>query len=251
MELYKIKRLFANILFPPKCICCGELLDIEENATKNIAVCPDCVIKYRMAKAEVCGECNLAVSKCLCGVSKRGVETGNMPKLFYYRADNESSVQSKIIYALKHKNDIRFAEFLADELAISVSELLGERKIDPTECIFTYVPRRNKALCEDGFDQGQRIASCLSAVFDCKRNFKRLFVRVGGQEQKKLDVNARKANIKNTVKLHRNAKNIVAGKVVLLVDDLVTSGTTMSVAKSLLVAAGAQDVICITVARTK
>ena len=29
MELYKIKRLFANILFPPKCISCGELLDID------------------------------------------------------------------------------------------------------------------------------------------------------------------------------------------------------------------------------
>ena len=143
----------------------------------------------------------------------------------------------------------------APQLKVAVFECGNELKKrvcqEPMECIFTYVPRRNKAICEDGFDQGQRIASCLSEVFDCKRNFRRLFVRVGGQEQKKLDANARKANIKNTVKLHKNAKNIVAGKVVLLVDDLVTSGTTMSVAKSLLVAAGAQDVICITVARTK
>lgn len=231
-------------------MACRELLCIEKNAFQNLSLCESCLPKYRMAKSEVCGECNLSAERCLCGVKKRGIDTGDMPKLFYYRTDKEDSIQSKIIYAIKHENDIRFASFLADELSVGVSRLMLERKISPDECIFTYVPRRGKAIADDGFDQGQRLALFVAKTFDLKRNFACIFARNGGKEQKKLNSNERKANIKGTVKMRKNAKNKIQNKTVLLFDDLVTSGVTMSVAKSLLTDAGAKDVICITVGRT-
>ena len=250
MKLYKVKRLFLNIFFPPKCMGCGELIDIEKNATNNLALCPDCLAKYRIAKAEVCGECNLSAEKCLCGISKRGVETGDIPKLFFYRTDKESSIQSKIIYAFKHENDIRFARFLADDVSLGLSKLALDRKIDPTKCVYTYIPRRGKAISDDGFDQGERLALYVAKTFDSGKCFARVFVRRGGKEQKKLDANERKANIKRAVKLRKNVEKKIVNKTVLLFDDLVTSGVTMSVARSLLLGAGAKDVICITVART-
>ena len=231
-------------------MACGELLDIEKNAIENLSLCPECLAKYRIAKAEVCHECNLSAERCLCGVSKRGVDTGDLTKLFYYRTDRESSIQSRIIYALKHENDIRFATFLADELSVIISRLMIERKINPDECIFTYVPRRSQAVIDDGFDQGERLALCVAKTFDLKKNFARAFVRRGGKEQKKLDANERKRNIRKSVKLRRNIKTKIQNKTVLLFDDLVTSGVTMSEAKSLLTDAGAKAVICITVGRT-
>ena len=231
-------------------MACGELLNIEKNAIENLSLCPECLAKYRIAKAEVCPECNFSAERCLCGVSKRGVDTGDLTKLFYYRTDRESSIQSRIIYALKHENDIRFATFLADELSVIVSRLMIERKINPDECIFTYVPRRSQAVIDDGFDQGERLALCVAKTFDLKRNFARAFVRRGGKEQKKLDANERKRNIRKSVKLRRNIKTKIQNKTVLLFDDLVTSGVTMSEAKSLLTDAGAKAVICITVGRT-
>ena len=250
MEFSKLKKLFINILFLPRCMACGELLNIEKNAIENLSLCPECLAKYRIAKAEVCPECNLSAERCLCGVNKRGVDTGDLTKLFYYRTDRESSIQSRIIYALKHENDIRFATFLADELSVIVSRLMVERKINPDECIFTYVPRRSQAVIDDGFDQGERLALCVAKTFDLKRNFARSFVRRGGKEQKKLDANERKRNIRKSVKLRRNIKTKIQNKTVLLFDDLVTSGVTMSEAKSLLTDAGAKAVICITVGRT-
>ena len=250
MEFSKLKKLFINILFLPRCMACGELLNIEKNAIENLSLCPECLAKYRIAKAEVCPECNFSAERCLCGVSKRGVDTGDLTKLFYYRTDRESSIQSRIIYALKHENDIRFATFLADELSVIVSRLMIERKINPDECIFTYVPRRSQAVIDDGFDQGERLALCVAKTFDLKRNFARSFVRRGGKEQKKLDANERKRNIRKSVKLRRKIKTKIQNKTVLLFDDLVTSGVTMSEAKSLLTDAGAKAVICITVGRT-
>ena len=227
-------------------MACRELICIEKNASQNLCLCENCLSKYRIAKAEVCCECNLSAERCLCGISKRGIDTGELPKLFYYRTDKEDSIQSKIIYAFKHENDIRFASFLA----VGVSRLMLERKISPDECIFTYIPRRGKAIAEDGFDQGERLALFVSKTFDLKDNFARVFVRHGGKEQKKLNSNERKANIKSALRLRKNAKNKIQNKTVLLFDDLVTSGVTMSVAKSLLTSAGANAVICITVGRT-
>lgn len=231
-------------------MACGELLDIEKNAIENLSLCPECLAKYRIAKAEVCHECNLSAERCLCGVNKRGIDTGDLTKLFYYRTDRESSIQSRIIYALKHENDIRFATFLADELSVIISRLMIERRINPDECIFTYVPRRSQAVIDDGFDQGERLALCVAKTFDLKKNFARAFVRRGGKEQKKLDANERKRNIRKSVKLRRKIKTKIQNKTVLLFDDLVTSGVTMSEAKSLLTDAGAKAVICITVGRT-
>lgn len=250
MELYKLKKFFINILFLPKCMVCRELLDVEKVATENIFLCPECIEKYRMAKAEVCSECNLSAERCLCKISKRGIETGDLPKLFYYRTQRESSIQSKIIYALKHENDIRFAAFMADELSVGVSRLMLERKINPCECVFTYIPRRGRAIAEDGFDQGERLALCAAKTFDLKRNFLRVFVRHGGREQKMLNSTERKRNITQAIKLRKKAIVKIQNKTVLLFDDLVTSGATMSVARNLLTDAGARDVICVTVAKT-
>ena len=250
MNFFKLKRLLINILFPPKCMACRELLDVEKNAIENIALCPDCLARYRIAKAEVCPECNLSAELCLCGVSKRGIETGDMPKLFYYRVDKESSIQSRIVYALKHENDKRVAMYLADELSVGVLRLMLSNKIDPSDCIYTYIPRRSQAVAEDGFDQGERLAMCVAKIFDSEKCFARVFVRHGGKEQKKLNANERKANIKSAIKLRKNKIRKIQNKTVLLFDDLVTSGVTMSVAKSILKDAGAKAVYCITVART-
>ena len=187
---------------------------------------------------------------CNCGIEKRGIDIDALPKVMFYSPDNESSIESRLIYALKHKNDIRYARFLSDELAVSLSSYLLNEGIDPTECIFTYVPRRASAVCEDGFDQAERLNKCLCEIIGSKKALKKCFVRRGGKEQKKLDSRERKKNIKSSISLKRNAPKHIVGKTVIIVDDLVTTGATLSVAKSLLLSSGAKRVICASVART-
>ena len=250
MRFYKIKELFANIIFPPKCISCHTLIDISQNAWESDCICQKCRQKFEIAKAKVCYDCNKSVSKCVCGIDKRGVDIDALPKVMFYSPDNESSVESKIIYAIKHKNDIRYARFMADELAVSLSEYMLKEGIDTTQCLFTFIPRRSVAICEDGFDQGERLATCLAEIMGTKKQMKKLLVRRGGKEQKTLDSRARKRNIKASVSLKKNASKYVVGKTLIVVDDLVTTGATLSVAKNLLSSAGAKRVICASVGRT-
>lgn len=229
---------------------CHTLIDIEKNAYESNCLCAKCRQKYDMAKAKVCCDCNRAVSGCVCGIDKRGVEIDSLPKIIFYSPDNQSSVESRIIYALKHKNDIRYARFMADELAVSLSAYLLKEGIDPTNCVFTYVPRRASALCEDGFDQAERLAKCLCEIIGSEKFCKKLFVRRGGKEQKKLDARARKKNIKASISLKKNVQKHIEGKTVIIVDDLVTTGATLSVAKSLLLSSGAHRVVCASVGKT-
>lgn len=250
MELYKIKRLFANIVFPPRCIGCNTFIDIEKNAAGADCLCSECRVRYDMAKAKVCCDCNKSVSTCVCGIEKRGTHIDALPRVVFYSPDNENSIESRIIYAIKHKNDIRYARFVADELAVVLSSYLLKEGIDPMVCIFTFVPRRASAVCEDGFDQGQRLAKCLCEIIGSKKSLKKLFVRHGGKEQKKLNARARKKNIISSVSLKRNAAKHIMGKTVIIIDDLVTTGATLSVAKSILLSSGAQRVVCASVAKT-
>lgn len=251
MNKNKRMRMLACIMFPPKCICCGELTDVRRCVESNICICEKCEPKYRRAKAEVCERCNMSADRCTCGIGGRGVRIDEHVKVFYYHADDPLCVQNKIIYALKHKNDIRYHRFAADELSVSLSRYMSENMIDPEECIFTYMPRRRSAVASDGFDQAKRLAECVAEIYGAKKSFKDLFVRHGGGEQKKLSADERRDNIKSSISLKKNACNTVSGRYVVLIDDLLTSGATLAHGKRLLKEVGAKDVLCASVARTK
>ena len=66
-------------------------------------------------------------------------------------------------------------------------------------------------------------------------------------EQKKLDSEARSRNIKNSFAF--NPKYLAdTGKAVILFDDIVTTGASMSEAVSLLRKNGVKTIICVTIA---
>ncbi len=192
----------------------------------------------------------MSVSRCTCGVKIGRAEISPIAKCFYYKPSKESSVQNRAVYSLKHTDDKRIAEFLCAELVDSVGEMLKSEGIQPYECIFTYVPRRGAAIHKNGFDQGRRLAYYTALGFG-KKNFRRLIFRVGGREQKKLDSSGRQKNLGGAIRLGCFAKGRISGKVVCVVDDVVTSGATMAAAEKILLAGGAKRVVFACVARTK
>lgn len=68
-------------------------------------------------------------------------------------------------------------------------------------------------------------------------------------EQKKLDRKGRRKNATKTLKLAVKP-DFVNGKTVLLVDDIVTSGSSLAAASVLLIEAGAAQVISLAIAKT-
>ena len=70
--------------------------------------------------------------------------------------------------------------------------------------------------------------------------FDAVFIRSGGTDQKKLSAAMRRANVSDAFRLKSGAK--VDGKRFILIDDIITTGSTVEKCASLLLGAGAAEV---------
>lgn len=244
----KFLSLIRNLAFPPKCACCRELLPaVEESFGAGNCLCKKCYGLWNRAKDESCPECLCPSHKCLCAPNTRRFKKLGLPKLLTY-TPNKNNTQNKMIYSLKKVNDKRICEFVASELSLSMGKWFKDNSILPDECIYTYVPRRASSVAEFGFDQGKRLSSEVCRIFEGQ--FENIFVRRGGVEQKQLDKNSRAKNVDRSLKLRRNAKKLIKGKRVIIIDDLVTTGATLDRAMRLAKKNGAKEVYAACVART-
>ena len=228
-----------DLLFPPRCAGCGERLVPFDPARP--ALCPLCRTAW-----EAAGRAS--------GLSGGGEEPAAGVYLVPYRPEDPGGVPQQVIYHIKHRDDSRVFDWLAARLAEAVTRQLEAEGIPPDTVILTYPPRRRSAVHREGFDQARRLAACLSRRLGvpCLSLIRRPAgsVRGAGREQKKLNADQRKTNAATSYVLADDASSRLSGRFVVLVDDLCTTGATLSACSALLTSAGASGVLWATVART-
>lgn len=113
--------------------------------------------------------------------------------------------------------------------------------------LITWVPLSRKSLRKRGFDQARRLADTVGRQLSLPVHATLQKVR-HTQRQSRLDTPARRrANVLGAYALHPDAD--VRGRRVLLVDDVVTSGATLSACAKELRTAGAAKIWCLTLAQ--
>jgi len=229
--LYRV----AHYLCVCRCIACGEVIG------ENEVFCEDCASEYRAAKLSECGMCGRSLCNCLCADT---AFDRSIIQLYRYLSDDYEAVGNRILYRFK-KNDVNTCfRFLGDELARTVSTLLP---LDEDYTV-TYMPRTPDRVLEYGFDQSERLAKELSDALGL--SFRKTLKRsMRAKPQKALHTAAaRQRNTEESLFLRKGAEKKVAGKRVLLVDDVVTSGASMRTAAKLLKDVGAREIIAVSVA---
>lgn len=232
-----------RLLFPPKCAACGALLDWDMPLTEQTALCETCRRRWESEKADTCDVCAMRVTACVCMTkAMQKAKCAGFRKTVFYHHGNRTHVQNRLIFSIKTNNARQTPRFLAAELLPMLEEMIAEKE----GVVLTYVPRSRAAKLRYGTDQARRLAEELSALsgLACKT----LLVRTGRQskEQKSLSPTARMRNAEAVYAISRNAD--VAGKCVVLVDDIVTTGATVAACVRLLRRAGASEVFCLAVA---
>lgn len=229
----------AHYLCVCRCIACGEVIG------ENEVFCEDCAEEYRAAKLSECGKCGRSLCSCLCADTafERSIIHKHI-KLYRYLSDDYEAVGNRILYRFK-KNDISTCfRFLGDELAKTTAALLP---LDDSY-IITFMPRTPNRVLEYGFDQSERIARELGDALGlplCKA----LKRSTRAKPQKQLHTAAeRTRNTEKSLFLRKGMHEKLAGKRILLVDDVVTSGASMRTAAKLLHDAGAREIIAVSVA---
>ena len=230
-----------------KCAACRTILD---QAHFYNALCPRCAESFGRAKIESCPECLRSAVECSCQ-PKMLIDGGSLclRRLYFYSSDRENEPQNRLLYNLKRRTNARTEEFVARELYALVCQELDTLGIENVndEVAIVNLPRGRRAVIEKGFDQSARICQALSRISSIpylpavKRRF-------GGKEQKKLNATERKKNMRSLMRPDMRYAEQIKGRYVILLDDVVTTGASMSSCLPILRKMGVRGVICCAVA---
>ncbi len=236
-----ISRLL-DILFPPKCAGCGEVLD----STGDGVFCRRCRAKWEMAKYRLCDVCGNRCFRCRCAekiMYAAGIRTHL--KLVFYEGGGRGVVKSVLYRAKKSNNNLLF-EMLGEECAKLIINFLSESETDYSDVLLTYPKRTDERKREAGYDQSYMIARIISDRTQIE--LVETMYRRGGKAQKKLDRAARAENARNSLFPIDGLE--LSGKTVIVFDDVVTTGATAVRAADILYGAGAAEVVMLSVAKS-
>ena len=207
-----------DLLYPPRCMLCHAFL---EKGEKDL--CSRCLNSLPvLAKKER-------------GQSLPGLE--GCSSLFRYEGDVRASLLRYKFHGLSFYG-ARYAALLAKNL---------EEDELSCDCI-TWVPLSRRRLRKRGYDQAGLLAKALAKETGrpCAPLLKK--IRNAAPQSGRKSREERRSNIQGAYRPARRAD--IAGKTILLIDDIVTTDSTLSECASVLLAAGASSVKAVTVART-
>lgn len=241
------KELLRKLFIIHKCASCRQILTFDRF---DKAMCAKCESAYRVATTESCAQCFRSAIECTCQ-PKLLSDSGSLcfRKLFFYHTDKADEPQNRLIYLLKRTPAKRAFVFLADEMLGIIKNELEALGIDDvsTDVVVTHLPRSRKARMLYGFDQSKEICRRISELSGIPY-VELLHRRYGGKEQKKLNATQRRRNIKKLMRPRKGAFQSVCGKYVILIDDVVTTGASMSAGVPILRKMGVKGVICAAIA---
>ena len=223
---------FLNILFPESCPIC--LKPSSENHTAPIcAGCWQSIQPYDGPKCQKCGRPLNSDVSTLCGACLEDNPAFDSASSFGLY----DGALRKAINLMKYHNRKRLSKPLSDVLLRII--------IPPVNAVLP-VPLHKKRLREREFNQSALIAKHLAKNFriplhlDCLVKVKDTKPQVG------LRSNERRKNLKKAFAVQKS--DLIEGKDILLIDDVVTTGATVRECSHVLKKAGAGDIHVITLA---
>ncbi len=223
------------LLFPPACVGCGELMPWRDG--QDEVFCPACRKTWKEgflspSESVMCREDGLTLIS-----------------LVKYRSGQTNGIPEKLIYRLKHKNERRVFSYVAKSLTPVLEDAVMRSEKPYENAVITYPPRRPSAVRKEGFDQAEQLAKAISRETGWPVESLILRTRKGKKAQKTLGAVEREANAKEAYRMDVKMGEL-SETTVILVDDVYTTGATLHTCAELLLEAGADDVVLVTVGRT-
>ena len=216
-----IPDFLLDLFFPPKCPFCHKLLP---------------------SSAELfCGHCQKALPWTTPSVSEQKVEfTAGCVSPLYYLDDVRES-----IHRFKFKNCSGYAGLYGLLMAQAVHDTWPDVSFDAV----TWVPLSKRRKRQRGYDQAMLLAQAISRQLSLPAAATLVKVRHTPAQSGQAEERARRVNVLNAYNTLSGAE--LQGKTLLLCDDVVTTGSTLSECARMLRTAGAERVYAVTLARGK
>ncbi len=212
-----LKDRLMHLLFPTRCPCCKTLLP-----DSAVRLCPDCERALPRTPPEAVFP--LKDSTCLAPL--------------YYEG---------MVRALVHRFKFKGARALAAPMAALMGQALSAgpaRQFD----LVTWVPVSRARLRQRGYDQARLLAAPLANLLGCPLTRTLHKTRNAPTQNALTDHSERRGNVAGAFDV---IAGTVAGRRVLLVDDVLTTGATLDECVGRLYRGGALSVACVVFAKTR
>ena len=215
---FLLKKLFKDLLefvYPPYCILCEAKLEPE-----NKLVCTNCWER-------------LGDSSTI----ETFISEQRILALYPYSTDVR-----KIIHNLKY----RYKTHLAVNLGSSIGKIINEDKNIRKWDLLIPIPLHKVKQRSRGFNQSELIAGAITEVCSIEKDDSILIRHRYTRNQAALPMKERAANVKGAFSVVDKSK--IEGKKIILVDDVITTGSTMLECIKTLKEASAKEVVALSVA---
>lgn len=250
---------FLDLIFPIECLACGQAGEW---------LCQPCFGRIKIKTEQYCLKCkkeNLFgrfCADCRAAYALDGV---------WLATDYENPAVARLVKSFKYNLVKELDRILARILILFLGDLLNKNelvgrartaknyyKFSPRnlpeilsnfrEILVIPVPLQQKRLRWRGFNQAELIAEKLAGQFGLALDSRSLVRIKHKTPQAKLNEAERQANVKNCFTLSAEARDF-KDKMILLIDDVVTTGATLNECARVLKAAGAREVWGLAVAK--
>jgi ComF family protein len=238
--LREILTGIADLIFPPRCITCDDPL--EQHGP--LPFCPSCLDGIRFIRSPLCPRCGVPFpvqerEDHLCG----DCLTEKKP---YAVARSVGRYEDTLLTAIdrfKYRGRAGIGLILGGIMA-DVAGMIWDMKVFER---IVPVPLHRKRLRDRGFNQAAILARELAKRFDIPLDITSLRREVFTPPQVGLDRAKRSANVHGAFSARHPQK--IAGRRILLVDDVHTTGSTLAECSRVLIRAKAESVAVLTLAR--
>lgn len=227
-----------DLVFPPRCAGCG---------AAGSVLCAGCLGRMHAPETLVCAGCHQPLARATAsmddGLCARCQARGDVPLAGLRVAARYDDPVRAAVLALKYRGQRRMAGPLGDLLA-QAGEAIGRQA-----ALVAPVPLHATRQARRGFNQAELLARRYAARLGLPVRADLLTRVRATPPQVGLNARERQANVAGAFAATRVAAAVVGERVVVLVDDVCTTGATLAATATALRAAGASAIWGLTVAQ--
>ena len=227
MKLKSIILTGLDFFLPNSCQACGSKILLEE-----VLLCRDC-----FSRLEAVNE-DFAAEQYERHFSEDAFISGFCSM---YKFEKDSPLQT-ILHNMKYRNNFRNG--------INLGQLVAgqnkDRLISWNPDLIVPVPLHRVKKAERGYNQAFYIAKGISRNVNVNLNDRIMRRKKLTETQTKLHIDERKVNVENAFEVRNIAR--IKDKTILLVDDVITTGSTVNECAKVLLSSGAKKIYAASVA---